>query len=178
MDEKEFVKILHTELKKTLKGYSVTKKESLIYKIIVDEKGEFQPNNAKRPSRGNLAFQTDLLVKKGNLPLAVIEAKVGGFSTHDVLTYSTKAIKHKEVYPYLRYGLVVGNVKVITNKFFTHNSGLDFALAIENIKNLKPFVDIVKEQIKNSEILIGILKNKNKTKLFSTKLRIDKNGIR
>ena len=27
-----------------------------------------------------------------------------GLSTHDVLTYSAKATRHKQVYPYLRYG--------------------------------------------------------------------------
>ena len=70
------------------------------------------------------------------MPLIVIETKYGGFSTHDVLTYSTKAQKHKEVFPFIRYGLLVGGVNKITNKFFIHNIGFDFAVALseEEIK--------------------------------------------
>jgi len=69
----------------------------------------------------------------GILPLVIIETKYGGFHTHDVITYSTKALKHKEVYFYVRYGLVVGGENIIHNKFFVHNVGFDFAIAIDDI---------------------------------------------
>jgi len=49
------------------------------------------------------------------LPFVVIETKYGSFSTHDVLIYSTKALKHKEIYPYIRYGFVVGGIDEIYN---------------------------------------------------------------
>jgi len=173
MNETQFTEILEKFLKKELKGYGVKRNENLIYKVIVDENMQFNPKNPKKPKRGNLSFQTDLMIKKNDLPLVVIETKFGGFSTHDVLTYSTKALKHKEVYPYLRYGFVVGGVKIIQNRFFTHNVGFDFALAINNISNLKSLIHIVKQQIKNSEKLLEILKEKNKTKLFSSNLVVE-----
>ena len=122
MNETQFTEILEKFLKKELEGYEVKRNENLIYKVIVNENMQFNPKNPKKPKRGNLSFQTDLMIKKNNLPLVVIETKFGGFSTHDVLTYSTKALKHKEVYPYLRYGFVVGGVKIIQNRFFTHNN--------------------------------------------------------
>jgi len=156
-----------------LKGYEVKRNENLIYKVIVNENMQFNPKDPKKPKRGNLSFQTDLMIKKNDLPLVVIETKFGGFSTHDVLTYSTKALKHKEVYPYLRYGFVVGGVKIIQNRFFTHNLGFDFAIAIEDINNLRSFLDLVKRQIKNSEMLLRIMKEKNKTKLFSSNLVVE-----
>ena len=173
MTENDFVKLLQTKLEKDLKGYSIVVKENLIYKIIVNTNGEFHPTNPTEPKRGSLAFQTDLLIKKGSLPLVVVETKFGSFSTHDVLTYSTKAVKHKEVYPYLRYGLVVGNVSIISNRFFTHNVGFDFALAINDMKKLSPFSSLIKTQIKNAEKLLQILNEKNKTKMFSTILEIE-----
>lgn len=145
--------------------------ESLIYKIIVNPRGEFFPSEPIEPKRGSLAFQTDLLVKKGRLPLVVVETKHGRFSTHDVLTYSAKAVKHKEVYPCLRYGVVVGEVNIISNKFFTHNVGFDFALAIKDVKKLTSFLRLVKIQIGNAEILLKNLNEKNKTKCFQQFLR-------
>ena len=59
-------------------------------------------------------------------------------TTHDVLTYSTKARKHKQVYPYLRYGLVIGSVERIPRRFFTHNEGLDFCVAAAVYKGMEP----------------------------------------
>lgn len=95
------------------------------------------------------------------MPLVVIETKFGGFSTHDVLTYSTKAIKHKEVYPYIRYGLVVGGRNKIDRKFFTHNSGFDFAVALGNMEDdLKELVEIIEKQLEAAELMLGVLKNK------------------
>jgi hypothetical protein len=161
-------------LKKELGEYDIKRNENLIYKIIINENMEFCPGNPKKPRRGNLSFQTDLIIKnKKGTPLVVIETKFGGFSTHDVLTYSTKALKHKEIYPYLRYGFVVGGVNVIQNRFFTHNLGLDFAIAIKDTHNLKSFLQLVKEQIKSSETLLQVLKDKNKTKLFSLNVVVE-----
>ena len=94
-------------------------------------------------------------MKKGNLPLVVIELKVGRFSTHDVLIYSTKAIKHKEVYPYLRYGLVIGEKAKIDKRFFTHNMGFDFAIAIDNLKNKdEELVEMIQTQLRASEDML------------------------
>jgi hypothetical protein len=48
-------------------------------------------------------------------------------TTHDVLTYSAKARKHKQVYPYLRYGFVVPEVEFVPRRFFIHNDALDYS---------------------------------------------------
>jgi hypothetical protein len=39
----------------------------------------------------------------------VIECKLKTVTTHDALTYSAKAATHKNVHPYLRYGIIVGH---------------------------------------------------------------------
>lgn len=109
--------------------------------------------------------------------MVVIETKYGGFSTHDILTYSTKAQKHKEIYPYLRYGLVVGGENKIYNRFFTHNIGFDFAYALNGVDDsdsIKELAEIIKQQIENAHLLIDILKNKNQTKKFNTIIKIEK----
>jgi hypothetical protein len=173
MDETQFRNVLHELLREKLQPYTVTKGENLLYKLMINPQGKIDPDptTVTHPKRGQLAFQTDILVKKGNLPLVVIELKVRGFSTHDVLTYSTKAIKHKEVYPYLRYGLVIGEKTKIEKRFFTHNTGFDFAVAIDNIKNrIDELAEIIRTQLRASEEMLEILKNKKVRKFAS---RID-----
>lgn len=173
MTEQEFSNILARALRKALRGYSVSVSDALIYKVIVNQDGKFHPKNPAQPKRGQLSFQTDILIKKKDIPLVVIETKIDDFSTHDVLTYSTKAVKHKEIYPYLRYGFVVGKSKVIGNKFFTHNQGFDFALAIPSIRKLDNFIKVVKDQIKGARLLLNILKDKHKTAIYSSIIKIE-----
>jgi hypothetical protein len=57
-----------------------------------------------------------------------------GLSSHDVITYSAKARKHKSVYPYLRYGLVIANETTIPGRFFIHNEALDFCIAAKSYR--------------------------------------------
>ncbi|MFZ0034965.1 MAG: hypothetical protein WAK60_08280 [Sedimentisphaerales bacterium] len=164
MNEAKFRQELKERLGKNLEGgYSIKENENLIYKVIIDGNLEYKQNDPKNPKRGNYAFQTDLVIgrKNGNsfLPLVVIETKYEGFSTHDVLTYSTKALKHKEIYPYVRYGLVVGGNDKIDNRFFTHNIGFDFAIALQNVdkQGIQKVSDvIVEKQLKIAELILDI----------------------
>ncbi len=176
MKEDEFVEKLKSLLDNDLKKkYELKDKINLIYKIIINDKYEVDPdsNEIKNPKRGHYSFQTDLVImnKKNKIPLVVMEIKVNSLSTHDILIYSTKAQKHKEIYPYLRYGLVVNNIDKLTNKFFTHNQGFDFAIVFSE-KNKNKLVDIIKTQIKSAEKLLDVLKNKNNTEYFNTIIKI------
>ena len=178
MNETEFTEKLKDELQNELgSNIKVERNKNLIYKVIVNDEFKYEPNDPKEPKRGSYAFQTDLLVTNtGGLPLVVIEIKYGGFTTHDVLTYSIKAQRHKEIYPYLRYGLVVGGENKIYNRFFTHNIGFDFAYAFSNIDyfSIKELTEIIKQQIENAHLLLDVLKNKNQAKKFSTIIQLDK----
>lgn len=169
MDETQFRDKLHELLRKGLQDYEVTKGENLLYKLMIDPQGKIRPDptTVTNPKRGQLAFQTDILVKKGKIPLVVIELKVGSFSTHDVLTYSTKAIKHKEVYPYLRYGLVIGEKDKVDKRFFTHNMGFDFAMALDNLNNAEELLEIIRTQLRASEDMLDILGPKEVKKFVS-----------
>lgn len=130
--EEKFAKRIRAQLQTDLPQYSVTKGTNLLYKLIIAPGMKLKPEDFKKPMRGQYAFQTDILIsdKKDDTPLVVVELKHGGFSTHDVLTYSSKALQHKAIYPYLRYGFVVGGQRKIDQKFFIHNVGFDFALMV------------------------------------------------
>ena len=47
---------------------------------------------------------------------------MGGVTTHDALTYSTKAATHKHVHPYLRYGFLAGGIQTIPGRLIKHGA--------------------------------------------------------
>src|SRR4051812_43461255 len=89
---------------------SIHRGAALLYQVTVDNRLNIRVD-PKKPMRGQSAFQTDLCVfetidDQTQIPRVVLEFK-SNLTTHDVLIYSTKARKHKQIYPYLRYGLIV-----------------------------------------------------------------------
>jgi hypothetical protein len=185
MDENKFRKILREKLQNALNDeeYIVLEHKNLIYKVIVNENLQFEPHNLKNPCRGkDYAFQVDLLIAKKDyeLPLIVIETKYEKLTTHHILTYSTKALKHKGIYPYLRYGLVIGGVNHIPKKFFTHNEGFDFAFALDDVNNdeaIDKLIEVIKQEINNAETLLKIIfNNRNKVKSFNTQIIVNFDG--
>ncbi len=174
-DESRLRKKLLIQLEHQFKGVKVVENANLIYKVIVQEQSKgslrFDPNTPNDPGRGHYAFQTDLALvnSRSGIPLVVIELKSQHLSTHDVLTYSTKATRHKEIYPYIRYGLVVGGMDEISKKFFTHNMGFDFAFALKNHSdiNVKKLEKILKLQLRTARKLLGIFTLRKKTTEFN-----------
>ena len=187
MDEKNFKEKLQQKLDNILKNYNVEVKinKNLIYKVIVNENFEFKPNTPREPKRGSdYAFQTDLLIEDKNnndLPLVVIKTIIcksrNDPTINDIITYSEKALKHKEIFPYLRYGLVMGGRDDIPTRFFVHNKGFDFAYPLEDIndddKSIKELAKIIEQQIKSARSLLNVfLKKTDKIKKFNVIVEI------
>ena len=163
MDEDNFVKKVADLLEEKLPtGCILQKNANLFYQITLDNNLNPMINFEGEPKRGHSAFQTDLCIflqkdneqKIKNIPKVVIEFK-NGLSTHDVITYSNKARRHKQVYPYLRYGLISYNISKIPKRFFIHNEDLDFYLALkDHANNLETvLVDLIKQELEISDIL-------------------------
>jgi hypothetical protein len=141
-----------------LDGYSVECGKNLLYKIEIEASGRLSYDVSGVPMRGQHAFQTDILITKGPTPLVAIELKSGSFSSHDVITYSARAERHKRIYPYLRYGFVVVGLGALGRRFVTHNEGFDFALAVPDGRSLQTdLVALVQRQIASSERLIELM---------------------
>ena len=88
------------------------------------------------------SYQTDLLVVDIEpndqwTPRVVIECKLGSLSSHDALTYSAKAETHKQVHPYLRYGILVGKHSDIPWRLFRHGAYFDFMSTWSGEKRLR-----------------------------------------
>jgi hypothetical protein len=132
VDESTFVEAALNAARAVLRSpLTIERGKPLLYQVLVDNRLTIQAN-PKDLKRGQSAFETDLCVFEQvegdvSLPRVVLEFKAG-MSTHDVLTYTAKARRHKHVYPYLRYGIVVGRESKVPRKFFIHNDALDFCL--------------------------------------------------
>jgi hypothetical protein len=118
-------------------------------------------------------YETDLLIcdtfpDERWIPRVVVECKIGGsVTTHDALTYSSKAATHKQVHPYLRYGFLAGERKhhAIPPRLVKHGAHFDFMAtwcAAEPTKGeWKDFCALVKEEIKASRTLQELLKDRS-----------------
>ncbi len=107
-----------------------------------------------------MAFETDLLVyekEESIKPRIIIEAKVNNVSTHDAITYSYKAQNHKNVTPYIRYGIMLGNRKhyPLPGRLFRHGTNFDFMISFRDFilsdKERLSFIDLIKKEISYSQ---------------------------
>ena len=120
-DEARFADKVVKRLESFGSRYQIESKTNLLYSLQIDADGQVRPacEERRNPKRGPghlYAFQTDILVRKARpaIPLVVVELKFSNFNTHDIITYSAKATRHKQIYPYLRYGFVLGGPKSLT----------------------------------------------------------------
>ena len=113
----------------------------------------------KKPKRGQNAFQVDILIKKSDIPLVIIEVKSPRITSHEVITYNSKSLKHKSIYPYLRYGMLIYNTSAIPDRVIKHGINLDFIIVLENplSQSQEALKEVIKEQIKSAESLINAL---------------------
>ena len=114
-------------------------------------------------------FETDMVVyeKKGAkiIPRVIVESKVGTVTTHDAITYSQKAMYHKNVIPFVRYGIMLGARETypLPGRLFRHGTNFDFLFSfvdyIPTMKEKNAFVDVIKKEIEYSQKIEEILMN-------------------
>src|SRR5579871_3868600 len=101
-------------------------------------------------------------------PRVVIEAKLGRVTTHDALTYSSKAATHKHVHPYLRYGVLLGNNARygVPVRLFRHGAYFDFlfswCLSEPDQSEWNEFVEILWNEVQTSRQIQTMLTTSRK----------------
>lgn len=115
------------------------------------------------------SFETDMVVyeKLNNkiVPRVIIESKVGTVTTHDAITYSHKAMYHKNVLPYVRYGIMLGARETypLPGRLFRHGTNFDFLFSfvdyLPSDKEINAFIEMVKKEITYSRQFEEILSN-------------------
>jgi hypothetical protein len=177
--ESEFVDLALAAARAVLQPpLSIKRGAALLYEITVDDNLSLTVD-PKRPVRGDSAFQTDLCVFKAKsadveVPRVVLEFKTS-ITTHDVITYSAKARKHKQVYPYLRYGLVASQESTIPRRFFVHNESLDLFAAVKDYdaaRLRKLFARLLVDEVATSRRLEKIAFGSALPTFFRTEVRL------
>lgn len=128
-------------------------------------------------------YETDLVIielrSDGSwIPRIVVETKLRSISTHDALTYSAKAASHKQIYPYLRYGLLIGALQepAIPWRLFKHGDHFDLLAAWRALTpsegEWRTTIELLRQQVEASQLIEQILlraKDARPTHTFITK---------
>ena len=89
----------------------------------------------------------------------ILELKIKTFTTHDAITYSQKALTHKTVHPYLRYGILLRNRThyPLPGRLFRHGAHFDFMASWVGFhptdEELYGLADVIESEIKASRML-------------------------
>ena len=113
-------------------------------------------------------YETDLLVYDALdqdvwIPRVVIECKLEGVTTHDAITYSRKASTHKQVHPYLRYGILIGSwgKGQFPARLFRHGEHFDVMAIWAGVEptdtEWQDFTAVLSDEIKSSRKIHEIL---------------------
>lgn len=140
MNEMDFTNALAASLVRYLVGLEVATRKSLLYALSVDEDGRIQlgVDYKGEPLRGGgTGFEQDVLVfEKAEtgatsvIPRVAAEVKFSSVTTHDAITYSEKARRIRTVYPFVRYGLILGQMSSIPRRVLRLGQEFDFILVV------------------------------------------------
>jgi hypothetical protein len=134
-----------------------------------------------------MAFETDLLIfekDKSIKPRVIIESKINSVTTHDAITYSYKAQTHKNVTPYIRYGIMLGNRQhfPLPGRLFRHGTNFDFMISFRDFilseEEKLAFIDLIKKEISYSQkieemIYDSRIRNRKHYFLLQKELRLE-----
>ncbi len=95
-------------------------------------------SDSGEPIRGlGRGFEQDILIYDAVaefnttvVPRVVIEVKFRSVTTHDIIVYSEKADRIKRIYPYVRYGLLLGAMKHVPGRALRLGHRFEFILAV------------------------------------------------
>jgi hypothetical protein len=169
MNEREWVKSIIGDLEQSLQKRNKNLKVKDGFRLpysseIIMYTGE-NPSEFKQ-----IGYETDILVYEiieddKWKPRIVIEAKINSVTTHDAITYSQKAQSHKNIHPYLRYGILLGNMNVTTlpGRLFRHGQHFDFMQSWKGFKaeseEWDGLIEILENEIETSKVLEEIIYN-------------------
>jgi hypothetical protein len=167
--------------------YSIDTKRSLLYAVSFDDAGELQlgQNDDHEPTRGGgTAFEQDLLIferrprgKTSIIPRVSVELKFGGVSTHDSIVYSEKARRIRAIYPFVRYGLILGGLDRIPGRTLRLGTEFDFVFAIPariSARALGRIAELLRRELRLSSRLTAILRGRTKVVALHRSLRYAK----
>lgn len=145
----------------------------------------------REPESEAIEFATDFIVVEnldgGWKPRVVVEAKVGSVTTHDAITYSQKAANHRAVFPYLRYGIMIGNRQhyPLPGRLYRHGTQFDFMISFQRYepspREIEAFRGVLMAEVEASQALERMIyesrrRDRDHHTLFHRRLDLDDIG--
>lgn len=116
---------------------------------------------------GGKGFEQDVLIyeetRDGHtslIPRVIAEVKLKRVTTHDAIVYSEKARRIRRIYPFVRYGLILADMKSIPGRVLRLGEEFDFIEVIGNPlspSDLKQCRELFKSELDTSRELSKIL---------------------
>lgn len=188
MNEDQFTDDLVQRLDLRIPGCQIKTRQNLLYDLSIDEHGVVElavDKDTRAPLHGGgKGFQQDILiyenVQSGDtsvVPRVVIEVKFRKVNTHDPIIYSEKARRIRSVYPYVRYGFLLGAMPRIPGRVLRLGQAFDFIFSISH-----PFTDaalelaraLLSEEVASSRELSTISSGKHKVTCFRRTINIQR----
>lgn len=184
MTEAKFTEELVGRLSASIADAVVESHVSVLYEIPIDDDGVVRMGVDKdtgEPIRGRgTGFEQDILVYEKKIeghttiiPRVIIEVKYGRVTTHDAIVYSYKAECIKRVYPFCRYGMIIGQAKNIPGRVLRHGRQFDFVLALRYPlipAQVSQICSIAASELQASRLLGSVLKGKMKIQAIRREL--------
>ena len=174
MNEKDWVKSIIAEIEKHLRKSDdkirVTDGHRLPYSSMILSYKDKEPDKTKVSGYETDILISEILDSETWMPRVVIETKIDSVTTHDAITYSQKSQTHKNVHPYLRYGILIGNREdyPLPGRLFRHGQHFDFMLSWKKLvadkKEFKTLIEIINDEITASRTLEEIIFNSRSRK--------------
>lgn len=142
MNETQFSQAIRDKLHPYVGDCEVLTKKAVLYSLSFDDQGRLHLgiNSQGEPVRGGgTGFEQDILVFERRdhantsiIPRVIAEVKFDRVTTHDAIVYSEKARKIRGVYPFVRYGLILGDISNVPGRVLRLGQEFDFVIAFES----------------------------------------------
>ena len=159
MTENEWTRIIADKLSSSIAPLTLSTQQKIPYLQEIESYDIDWTPNYRAPD----SFETDMAIYEQKdsviIPTVIIEAKIKTVTTHDAITYSRKAELHKNVMPFLRYGIMLGNRKgyPLPGRLFRHGGCFDFMFSFKGFSpepyEWDAFVEMIHREIEYSQNL-------------------------
>lgn len=171
--------------------HKIETKRGLLYAVSFDDEGRLQlgQDRGREPIRGGgTGFEQDLLIFErvpddtadtAIIPRVSVELKFGGVSTHDAIVYSEKARRIRAIYPFVRYGLILGGLTAIPGRTLRLGTEFDFIVALPTpIRNtaLDRVAKMLRRELRLSRKLTNILRGRDRVSILYRSLSFRSEG--
>jgi hypothetical protein len=184
MSESRFTETLIASLAPFVAGCDIATRKSVLYAVSFDEHGKLQlgVDNAGEPIRGGgTGFEQDILVfervQSGDttvVPRVIVEVKFGSVTTHDAIIYSEKARRIRTIYPFVRYGLILGQMDSIPGRVLRLGQEFDFIVVVSyptSQSEIKKVGNLFEEELQASRNLAAVLSGQKRIKALCRSLK-------